>query len=76
MNQAISWLNDWENNLENKLIDTQDFLTQATCDGLKITLKSTLDLVNYLLVECNFAYVLTAKLNQDSLEVHNIILHI
>lgn len=58
------------------MIDAKDFLTQATCDGLKITLKSTLDLVNYLLDECNFAYVLTAKLNQDSLEVNNNIRYI
>lgn len=58
------------------MIDAKDFLTQATCDGLKITLKSTLDLVNYLLDECNFADVLTAKLNQDSLEVNNNIRYI
>jgi len=45
------------------------FLTQMTSDGLKITLKSTIDLVEYLLNECNFAYVLTAKFNQDCLEV-------
>jgi len=37
--------------------------------GLKITLKSTIDLVNYLLDEKQFAYDLTAKFNQDCLEV-------
>lgn len=45
------------------------FLTQITADGLKKTLQSTIDLVEYLLNECNFAYVLTAKFNQDHLEV-------
>jgi len=35
----------------------------------RITLKSTIDLVMYLLKECDFKYVLTSKLNQDSLEV-------
>jgi len=45
-------------------------LTQATADGLKITIKSTIDIVDYLLNKCNFKYILTAKLNQDCLEVN------
>jgi len=44
-------------------------LTKATADGLKITLKSTIDLTNYLLENCGFDNVLTGKLNQDNLEV-------
>lgn len=45
-------------------------MTQATADGLKITIKSTIDIVDYLLNKCNFKYILTAKLNQDCLEVN------
>jgi len=63
------WLNDWEQNLRNKLITDDMFLTKQTVEGLKITIKSTIDLVEYLLNECGFAYVLTSKLNQDCLEV-------
>jgi len=36
---------------------------------LKITIKSTLDLVEYLLDQYGFAYILTANINQDCLEV-------
>jgi len=39
------------------LIEKNDFLTQNTADLLKITLQSTIDAVNYLLDEKNFAYV-------------------
>lgn len=56
------------------MIGKNDFLTQNTADGLKITLQSTIDAVNYLLNEKNFAYVLTSKFNQDRLEVN--ILHL
>jgi len=34
-----------------------------------MTISSTIDLSNYLLDQCGFAYVLTAKMNQDCLEV-------
>lgn len=65
LKEALTWINTWESNLNNNLIKKDDFLTQATADGLKITIKSTIDIVDYLLNKCNFMYVLTAKLNQD-----------
>ncbi|CAH1720618.1 unnamed protein product [Aphis gossypii] len=68
LHQAIEWLNNWELNLIRGLIKEKDFLTRSTYDGLKITLQSTIDLVNYLINDCGSAYVLTAKFNQDSLE--------
>jgi len=52
------------------LIEKNDFLTQSTADGLKITLQSTIGVVNYLLNEKNVAYVLTSKFNQDRKEVN------
>jgi len=69
LHQAVEWLDNWEIILTKRLIGEKDFLTRSTYDGLKITLQSTIDLVNYLLNDCGFAYVLTAKFNQDSLEV-------
>jgi len=34
-----------------------------------MTISSTIDLSNYLLNQCGFSYILTAKMNQDCLEV-------
>lgn len=45
------------------------FLTKQTVEGLNITLQSTIDLVNVLLNNYEFNYVLTAKINWDCLEV-------
>lgn len=55
--------------MKNGLISKEDFLTSNTADGLRVTLKSTIDLTEYLLNKCGFNYVLTNKMNQDSLEV-------
>jgi len=44
-------------------------LTQSTADGLRVTIKSMLELSKYLLEKCGFKYVLTYKMNQDRLEV-------
>lgn len=72
LNDALEWLDNWENNLNNNLIKEEEFLTKQTAEGLRVTLKSTIDLVNYLLNDCGFAYVLTSKFNQDCLEVNNL----
>lgn len=70
LKEALDWINSWESNLNNNYIEKNNFLTSNTADGLKITLKSTLDAFNYLLYEKNFPYVLTSKFNQDCLEVN------
>jgi len=46
------------------------YLTQNTADGLRVTIKSTLELTEYLLEKCGFKFVLTSKMNQDKLEVY------
>lgn len=75
MKYALTWLDEWHANLTKNLIREDEFLTISTAEGLKITIKSTIDLVEYLLNECGFEYVLSAKINQDCLEVKiNIIL--
>lgn len=58
--------------MSNGSITKNEFLTKTTTEGLRISLQSTIDLVNYLLNDCNFSYVLTGKLNQDCLEVGNV----
>ncbi|KAL5240713.1 hypothetical protein ACI65C_008123 [Semiaphis heraclei] len=68
LKNALTVLHTWELNVANKLLSEDDFLTKQTAEGLKITIKSTIELTNYLLDECNFAYVLTSKTNQDCLE--------
>jgi len=55
--------------LKKYVIKDDEFLTKQTADRLRITIKSTLDLIYYLLNECNFSFVLTNKMNQDCLEV-------
>jgi len=55
--------------LKDNLIFDAEFLTKQTTEGLKITLQSTIDLISVLLNDYGFNYVLTAKINQDCLEV-------
>ena len=44
-------------------------LSDSTCFGLKVTLKATLEISSYLIETHGFKYLMTARLNQDSLEV-------
>jgi len=74
LSEAIVWLDEWESNVSKGLIEEKYSLTRQTYEGLRITIQSTIDLVKYLLYECDFKYVLTAKFNQDGLEVITILL--
>lgn len=47
---------------------TKLFASQLTTESLRATLLSTLDIISYLF-DKEAVYVLTAKLNQDPLEV-------
>lgn len=47
----------------------RNFLSRTTAEGLRLTLRSTIDLSNELLTVDLFEYVLTRKMNQDCLEV-------
>jgi hypothetical protein len=46
----------------------EPFLSKVTLNGLRVTILSTIDIVEFLLKE-NYKYVLTGKLNQDCIEV-------
>ena len=50
-------------------LSPDDFLTPQTAEGLRMTLKSTLDLSKYLLQNLKMEAVYTGRINQDSLEV-------
>ena len=56
--------------LKKKKLSAKKFLTYQTAQGLRLTLQSTLDIVEYLTTKYKFPYVLTKKINQDPLEVH------
>lgn len=65
----MKWLDSWESKVKDGVITSNEFLTQQTAEGLRVTIKSTIELSTFLLDKCNFSFVLTAKMNQDNLEV-------
>lgn len=54
--------------MEKKLISKDSFLTQQTADGLRVTLKSMMDLTDDL-TNNGHEYVFSGEINQDPLEV-------
>ena len=57
-----------ENVTENDCLAT--FASSVTLDGLRVTILSMIEIIDFLLNKPDpFPYVLTGKLNQDSLEV-------
>lgn len=50
-------------------IASDEFLTKQTAEGLRVTLRSMIDITEYLITEFNFPNVLSGIINQDSLEV-------
>lgn len=68
----MSWIDEWESHVEKGNITQNEFLTTSTAEGLRVTIRSTIDLTNHLLKDCGFKYILTNKMNQDRLEVPNL----
>ncbi|KAF0684835.1 MADF domain-containing protein, partial [Aphis craccivora] len=68
LENALIFLDNWEHNLLKKKINESEFLTKQTVEGLRVSIKSTIELSNYLL-DIGFHYVLSNKMNQDKLEV-------
>lgn len=48
------------------------FMSNNTFIGLQVTLQATIELVNFLLETQGYGYLMTARLNQDALEVLHI----
>ena len=69
LEDACQWLDEWDRYNQTLNSDQRKkFLTQLTCHGLRVTLHSTIELAQ-LLLDDGYSYVLTAKFNQDPLEV-------
>lgn len=51
-------------------IKPDEFLSNTTAQGLRVTIQSIIDLSKHLLENCKFDYVLTGKICQDPLEVN------
>jgi len=60
----------WENNLISGKINSNEFLTTSTAEGLRVTLISCKQLADYKNEKYDFQYLLSGKINQDSLEVY------
>lgn len=63
------WLDNWEQRVLEKLIKPNQFLTNNTAEGLRVTLTSSMQICCYMQEKYNMSYILTGKINQDSLEV-------
>lgn len=66
---TLIWLDEWETNFINGKITSNEFLIKSTSDGLRISIKSTIELSKYLLDEVKLKYNLTNRMNQDRIEV-------
>lgn len=50
-------------------VGAADEMTASTYFGLYVTVKNTLELIQYLSEKLNYKYLMTRKKNQDALEV-------
>ncbi|KAM7281201.1 hypothetical protein ISCGN_005854, partial [Ixodes scapularis] len=57
------YLDNWE-----ATVGKLGFLSQATAEGFRVTLASTLSLLTYVTKTLGFKYLMTARLSQDSIE--------
>ncbi|KAL4099000.1 hypothetical protein QTP88_023503 [Uroleucon formosanum] len=61
----VDYLDEWHVNAKK---NSYNFLTYSTYFGLKVSLKATLEIFDYLELSCNYQFLMTARLNQDNLE--------
>lgn len=60
----LAYLSEWETHASG----TRGFLSDSTATGLRVTISSTISLLDYLTKHAGFQYLLTAKLNQEPVE--------
>lgn len=53
LEDEIYFIDFWKQNLMDKTVNESEYLTKQTSKGLRVTIKSTIELTNYLL-ECDF----------------------
>ncbi|KAL1436218.1 hypothetical protein MTO96_049847 [Rhipicephalus appendiculatus] len=63
LGQFLQYLSDWE-----KCAAKKHFLSESTAEGLRVTVTSTLELLQYLHAELGFTYLMTSRLSQDKIE--------
>ncbi|KMQ91913.1 hypothetical protein RF55_8168 [Lasius niger] len=68
LQSSLEWLNNWENNFRSGKIQASEFLTSNTAEGLRVTIQSSMNICETLTAKHNFQYILTGRINQDSLE--------
>ncbi|KAE9541220.1 hypothetical protein AGLY_004465 [Aphis glycines] len=61
LEDALVWLNEWENQLTNQCITKEEFLSQSTADELRLS--------RFLLEQYQFKYGLSSKFNQNQLKI-------
>lgn len=69
MEESLRKLDEWETAKNRRLITSDEFLSWQTAEGLRVTLKSMLDMTKYLNEMYGISSVLTGNVNQDALEV-------
>ncbi|KAH8019044.1 hypothetical protein HPB51_016144 [Rhipicephalus microplus] len=65
LNDTLEYINKWEACTEPS---KGGFLSPGTAEGLRVSLKATLELLEYLAKQVGFKYLLTSRLSQDPLE--------
>ncbi|KAH7937589.1 hypothetical protein HPB49_013397 [Dermacentor silvarum] len=61
--EFLEYLNEWERSAENG-----GFISASTAEGLRVTLSSTLSLLQYATTKLGFRYIMTSRLSQHILE--------
>lgn len=69
ISEFLVFLKQWEKEAKEQELD---FITDSTCYGLKVSLKAALEICEFLIGECDFEFLMTARLNQDNLEVKSL----
>ena len=62
----LKYLDDWKTVAATK--DDKGYLSQSTASGLRVTVKSTVDLLEFLTEAAGFKYLMTSCLSQDTIE--------
>lgn len=66
MQDSLSWLNNWQQKVQEEKTSAEKFLTSQTNEGLRVLILSAMDSTKTLLQAYKFDYVLTGRINQDS----------
>ncbi|XP_077508764.1 uncharacterized protein LOC144120237 [Amblyomma americanum] len=65
LKKALAYIDAWEANTGPS---KAGFLSPGTAEGLRVTLKATLELLAYLNEKIGYKYLLTSRLSQDAIE--------